>query len=335
MIENEKSDAEKRDGVNGVEGALTAIQVEGPPFNRPHRQNMPDGTADGRHNGKEDTRRFPSRLTFNEWLTFLIGVGSLVVSCLTYKNAADTSDLKSAVVNLTSLAGDARRQADAMQAEAKAMQGQLVQMETAQRAWLLVDDLSVGNIEQFPAGAGIVAFAKYRITNLGHSPATGIFINTALVFKGLDQFDADSIRRICMARPSEDERTLAEYSGIILPGRTQVIDGIGEGASFSHAIDSIESERDAQNREAQNIGQKLGFRVPGKPAKGWGSLFIDPTLAGCVTYKVGGSDALHETGFAFNAHNGILNIPVEVGQKGEVFSGPLQITSSAVGNFAN
>ena len=62
---------------------------------------------------------------------------------------------------------------------------------------------------------------------------------------------------------------------------------------------------------------------------------MPPTLAGCITYKSVGSDILHETDFAFEAHNGIGTIPVEIGRKGEVYTGRLDIVPSRVGNFAN
>lgn len=123
MIENEESSAEKRSSVDGEENAASPNQTESHPVNGSHYQDKASGPADGRQNSKDDPRRFPGNLAVNEWLTLLIGIGSLVVSYLTYKNAADTSDLKSAVINLTSLASDARRQADATQAQAKTMQG--------------------------------------------------------------------------------------------------------------------------------------------------------------------------------------------------------------------
>jgi hypothetical protein len=57
-------------------------------------------------------RSFLRRLTTNEWLTFLVAVGSLVVSFLTYRNAADTSDIQHAIGNLSELATQTKRQAD-------------------------------------------------------------------------------------------------------------------------------------------------------------------------------------------------------------------------------
>ena len=55
------------------------------------RDDRPD---DGHESSRRPLRSFLSRLTTNEWLTFLVGVGSLVVSYMTYRTAADTSDIK-------------------------------------------------------------------------------------------------------------------------------------------------------------------------------------------------------------------------------------------------
>lgn len=226
-----------------------------------------------------------------------------------------------------------------MRDQAKAMQGQLDQMQAAQRPWLLVDGMSVSGIEQFPVGSGITAFARYKLTNLGRSPATAIFIKTALILKSLDKFDAGSVRKLCLPQPtSEDDRILAEYSDTVLPGQTETIGGIGDAASFSHSIKNIDAERDAANKAAQDAATKAGIpnAITNKPTKGWGTLFITPTLVGCVTYKTPGSDVTHETGFAFDARNGFFsNIPVEVGQKGTIFDGRLDVTPSSIGNFAN
>ena len=251
MIENEESGTEKCNGADGVENAGFPKQTEGHSVNGSHHQDKTSSPADGRQNSKNDLRRFPGNLAVNEWLTLLVGIGSLVVSYLTCKNAADTSDLKNAVGNLISLAGEARRQADAMQAQTRAMQGQLGQMEAAQRAWLLVDNLSVSQIQQFPAGSGIVAFATYRLRNLGHSPATAIFIKTALVLRDLNQFDTKAAHSVCKPQPAGSERLLAEYSDTILPGQAEIIDGIGDAASFDHSIENIAAQRDAQHRRGK------------------------------------------------------------------------------------
>src|ERR1700733_4813484 len=55
------------------------------------------------------------RLTLNEWLTLLVGLGSLVVGYLGYLNALDTTDIKKAVGNLSTLATQTKRQADITQ----------------------------------------------------------------------------------------------------------------------------------------------------------------------------------------------------------------------------
>ena len=55
----------------------------------------------------------------------LVGVGSLVVSYMTYRNAADTSDIKTAIGNLSDLASQTKRQADAMHDQLGAIRDQV------------------------------------------------------------------------------------------------------------------------------------------------------------------------------------------------------------------
>lgn len=78
----------------------------------------------GEH-GKPKATNFLKRLTVSEWLTFLVGVGTLIVSYLTYLNATDTSDIKSAVKGLADLAKQASIQAGQTKREADALNTQL------------------------------------------------------------------------------------------------------------------------------------------------------------------------------------------------------------------
>ncbi len=69
------------------------------------------------------------RLSVNEWLTFLVGVGSLVVSVFTYLNAADTRDIKGAVSKLAVLAEQTKRQADAQNGQLGVMRDQVAALK--------------------------------------------------------------------------------------------------------------------------------------------------------------------------------------------------------------
>jgi hypothetical protein len=78
----------------------------------------------------DDGRR--SRLSTNEWLTLLVGVGSLLigvgslaVAYMTYRNASDTSDIKTAIGNLSELATQTKRQADATHDQLGAVRDQV------------------------------------------------------------------------------------------------------------------------------------------------------------------------------------------------------------------
>lgn len=120
LVENEKSQGEKGGAVAGALDAAPPVQAEQPPIQGADTPGRSHGAKNGRQDSQSGARGFLSRLTVNEWLTFLVGVGSLAVSYLTYKNASDTSDLKDAVAGLTKLVAEAQRQAGAMQSQAEA-----------------------------------------------------------------------------------------------------------------------------------------------------------------------------------------------------------------------
>jgi hypothetical protein len=68
------------------------------------------------------TNRRPS---ISDLLTLLIAVGSLAISWLTYRNAADTTDIKAAIGNLSDLATQTKRQADATHDQLAAVRDQV------------------------------------------------------------------------------------------------------------------------------------------------------------------------------------------------------------------
>lgn len=131
MAENQEADAEKHDGVDGAAPTSRPGEAEVSPVRRPDEQRIADSSADRRQHGQDDARSFLRRLTTNERLTLLVGVGSLVISVLTYWNATDTSDLKNAVGNLATLASAAERQAKAALEQVKVAQAALIASESA------------------------------------------------------------------------------------------------------------------------------------------------------------------------------------------------------------
>ena len=60
-------------------------------------------TREASERGESDARKFLFRLTVNEAITVLMTVASLVISYLTYRNAADTSQMRDAVNRLSQL----------------------------------------------------------------------------------------------------------------------------------------------------------------------------------------------------------------------------------------
>lgn len=319
MIENEEGDTEKRNSVNGEANATAPSQAERFPVNGSHRQDVANGSENGRQDRKGDPRRFLSRRAVGEWLTALIGLGSLAVSFLTYKNAADTSDLKNAVANLTTLASEARRQADAMRDQAKAMQGQLDQMTAAQRPWMLARDLTVEGVDVLPDDAIIMFSTGYKVTNFGQSPATDVFINTGLFIEGVDAIDVDAIRKLCKSRPLGSGLFLRFYRDMMGPKQTEEIIGF--------PIQNGIFVRDTRSLEESGISKVNANFV----------------LGGCITYRFLGGDILHKTGFAIRAQSARVRIidriveleQVQISKREKVAFRDLMLTSIPSLSFAD
>jgi hypothetical protein len=87
-----------------------------------------DSGGDNRSDDGEESSSRPSRSFLSrpsEWLTFLVAAGSLAVAFATYRNAADTSDIKNAIGNLSELATQTKRQADATRDQLGAVRDQV------------------------------------------------------------------------------------------------------------------------------------------------------------------------------------------------------------------
>jgi len=109
----------------------------------PNEPSVPDSSQDSGNKSKSSTLSFLSRLTINELLTFLLGVGGLVVSLLTFLNAQNTSDLKGAVKSLTALAAETKRQADATNGALGEMRKQTGKMDDEIRSLRSQSDATV------------------------------------------------------------------------------------------------------------------------------------------------------------------------------------------------
>lgn len=176
------------------------VNVQGFPAEGTSSQSQTDSADEGSQKDRKGSRSFLHLLSLSEWLTFWVGSGSLcvgiaslVVSCLTYQNAADTSDLKAAVANLTNMAADTHRQADTAQ-------GQLAEMQADERAW-------IGSPRaERSVSHGIVSF-KLIFTNVGKTATGGLFIGSKIV-PYEDRFE--SVRHQC-----DDGRRISADPGFI------------------------------------------------------------------------------------------------------------------------
>jgi hypothetical protein len=188
------------------------------------------GGADRPHGGGNDglcpPRNFLFRLSVNEWLTFGIAALSLFISYLTYRNAADTSDIKSAIGNLSELAVQTKRQADATN-------GQLAEMSYEQRPWLQVVPQIKGPLTNDEGR--LVVDIGLAIKNSGRTPAVSVMgkaelkaregqwakiIGALSTAKGVDV-----LKSICRGTPNDIWKYSSEGVGadIIFPGSDDII----------------------------------------------------------------------------------------------------------------
>jgi hypothetical protein len=169
LVNDPESQREEKHGSYPVPNPDTNAKPKDATTTGSHTTNTPHGTGAASEERQRPSRNFLARLTVNEWLTFLVGAGSLIVSALTYKNASDTSDLKNAVRNLTNLAQETKRQADNSL-------GQLTEMRSEQRPW--VGLLAIDNIPTDQEYVSKWGFGyKLTIVNTGKSPALNVSFN--------------------------------------------------------------------------------------------------------------------------------------------------------------
>jgi hypothetical protein len=218
LIENEERNPQKHDAVDGAQGTGPLGQSEIPSVRRSDQQSATNGTANGRSDREDSPRSFLGRLTVSEWLTFLVGVGSLVVSFLTYKNATDTSDLKAAVGNLTSLATESRRQADAMQSQAS-------QMTVTQRAFITASDFTITPTDR-KTPDGSCWRIKPIITNDGGTPTRDMRYFTQIVVNTYPPAGEDGSAYGLIMSPTDPDILFKRYTGwnraLLGPKRTLI-----------------------------------------------------------------------------------------------------------------
>lgn len=91
----------------------------------PDEQNAPPSADERDESQKKNAKHTATmRLTVNEALTLIVAITSLAVSYMTYRAAADSSDIKHAVNGLAELAAQTKRQADGQAAQLKILKAQ-------------------------------------------------------------------------------------------------------------------------------------------------------------------------------------------------------------------
>lgn len=280
MNDEPRCDHAENDSSDGVADSISPRKIEVPPAQRPHETRGPDSAPDSGDANRNPPRNFLRRLTINESLTFLVALGTLAVSALTWWTISDTSDIKSAIRNLSDLASQTERQADAAS-------GQLAEMREEQRPWLQVVPTLKGPLTNDDGGFTINV--GLEIKNTGHAPAVSVRAKAELKSRLLIKYGlgGDPLKSICKSEPGNKWKDFFEDPGydIVFPG----------------ASDTIEIET------ATNESKGLAFKgnILGLDAKNTGK-YPAVNLVFCVAYKeIGEEETLH-TG-------GVISISVPTG----------------------
>jgi hypothetical protein len=184
-----------------------------------HQAGRSNSANDSGNDNRNPPRNFLRRLTVNEWLTLLVGVGSLAVSFLTWRTVADTSDIKAAIRNLSDLAVQTERQADAAS-------GELAEMREEQRPWLQVIPAIKGPLTN--ADGRLTINIGLAIKNTGHAPAVSVRAKAELKSRLLLKYgmEDDPLKSICKSAPNNSWKTFYEDAGydIVFPGESDVVE---------------------------------------------------------------------------------------------------------------
>jgi hypothetical protein len=278
-----RGDHAENDSDDSVADPFFPREAEVSPALGTHKAGRADRANDGGDDENRPSRNFLFELSVNEWLTFLVGLGSLFVAALAYRNAADNSDIRDAIRNLSELASQAQRQADATNR-------QVAEMRDEQRPWLQVVPQIKGPLVN--NDGRLVLDIGLAIKNSGRTHAVSVMGKTqlkardGLVAKILGSFHSktkgvDVLKSICKDLPNDIWKSVKANddtgADIIFPGGDDVI-------LVEAATDYVKAS-DIPSKEGLWSLDSTGEPVP------------SVNLVFCVTYKaVGEDDSLHTGG---------------------------------------
>jgi hypothetical protein len=255
---------------DAIANPLPEGQVKAPPALGAHEAPGAERANERRDGDQRPSRNFLRRLTVNEGLTLLVAIASLAVSILTLRVVADSSDIKSAIGNLSELAAQTKRQADATN-------GQLTEMRDEQRPWLQVIPKIDGPLTN--KDGRLTVEVGLGIKNSGRTPAVAVkgraeLQSTKAIYPISDSVGI--IKALCKSSPSLAWKFITEDGGydIVFPENSDVVDV-----------------------EAANIGvydKKMPFFDEG--FLGLKEITTPVHLVFCVAYKGMGEDDPHHTG---------------------------------------
>jgi hypothetical protein len=239
----------------------------------------------------ESRRRKIWRITL-EMANALVGVGTLLVAIAAYLVASDTSDIKSAVGNISALATQTKRQADethnqvvavqgqadilkrqltAMERLADASQGQVSEMRAEQRPQVAIEGTGAIQPLNFHADGSAMLGMEFQLKNLGHTIAGVVTVYGALYARSDN--NVEEVRRKACATHDKSP-TGSQWQGFNIMQ--------GEEISVKHFF----------KMSASDVTK---WKTPGH--FGVSGLSAIPMVVGCVDYMF--DDRHHQTPFVY------------------------------------
>jgi hypothetical protein len=294
----------KNNGDNSLPPSIAESQPHASGDTHPQ---VPNPKGDNPDNDKKPSYKILWRqIRWLDTINTIATIGMLLVAVAAYRIASDTRDVKTAVKNISDLATQTKRQADALdkqfgqvkreadaaqdqtsilrsefgemqsqtgafQSSATAAQGQLREMRAEQRALIYADVTPASGFQYWGPNGAILLHVVLH--NIGHLPATHVYFASHLypMLQNVSDRDAQiyPLYRRQFVFPPVCFKRQQEARGNVFQGRPVVVD-----ADYSHA-------------ETGNFGIQSPPIPIGRP--------FSLTVLGCVTYTSPGDKRIHHT----------------------------------------
>ncbi len=173
------------------------------------------------------------------------------------------------------------------------MQGQLNQMNLAQRPWVKLESSQPDSLTSDDA-YGVSFWAKVVVSNVGHSPAQNVSVTADLLIRDFDPSINEGMKAACQKGDTDSWIIPGQP---IFPGQTQTINGDG----LTSWIIDIHRIRNARLGRINNTFNNKAATGDTMRAAAWANeiakfpFFAPIALVGCINYRSPDNRILYQT----------------------------------------